>query len=519
MANNNNDNKNNKPTSKDGLRNTYLAAHNGPLNVSEGLNTIFNTIGGIPNALGNIGNNIINGLEAAAPNLMYQPGQKNIWQQAIAYDQQKAAEKEAQKAQPVQQTPSNITPQQKAAFDAMMAEKAAGGSGNIAANQYGLQLPGRNSNVDENVAASKDAGEEIMAPTEGLTFDNSGDDNIVSTTTATNATAETVDNSNAPLLRGTAPTGNITGAASNVDNSTDEIIKQLMSTEGQITPQQMQEMIKGYYADARNIVNQNPLYGGDYVQPGGYQIDPNELSRRQAEDEVLRRTSIYGGGPTYTGNLAQNYVDNQRQMYNAQMANRAGVPYEDYVKGMAERNAQDVLLRAKEVEQQLTNYANQSNDMKTKLQVVQALQINKQNTQAKLDEIYANYIKDSNLEKIKADNEIRKQFLVNQGNLNVRNAQDVADLVKTQYQMNHPSTMYKSVGSFLGSGALAFWQNSQGLANFLAALSPQYHKALFGKVMNPNDINDIFTAQQAIQNNPSAFAEFLNRYNILNQGQ
>lgn len=504
MANNNN---NNKPTSKDGLLNTYLAAGSGLIDLSKGLNTVFNTIGGIPNVLGNIRDNIISGFEAAAPNLMYQPGQKSLLQQAIEYDQQKAAEKEAQKAQPLQQAPLTITPQQKAAFDAMMAEKAAGGSGSIAANQYGLQLPGRNSNVDENVAASKDAEEEIMAPTEGLNFDDNGGNNTVA------AITETIDTSNPPILRGMAPTGNIAGAVSDVDNSTNEIIKQLMSTESQITPQQMQEMIKGYYSQARDVINQNPLYGGEYVQPGGYQIDPNEVARFSRLDYLDRLSGLP------SRNMTQGYVDQQRQMYNAQMANRAGVPYEDYVKGMTERNAQDVLLRAKEVEQQLTNYANQSNDMKTKLQVVQALQINKQNAQNKLDEIYANYIKDSNLEKIKADNEIRKQYVINKGNLNVRNAQDVADLVKTQYQMNHPSNMMRATGSFLGSGALAFWQNPQGLANFLAALSPQYHKALFGKVMNPNDINDIFTVQQAIQNNPSAFAEFLNRYNILNQGQ
>jgi len=504
---------NNKPTSKDGLINTYLAAGSGPIDLSKGLNTIFNTIGGIPNALGNFGNNIISGFEAAAPNLMYTPGQKSLWQQAIEYDQQKAAEKEAQKAQPTKQTPLNITPQQKAAFDAMMAEKAAGGSGNIAANQYGLQIPGRNSKIDENVSASKEVEEEVMAPTEGLTFDDNGNDNTTTATADASPTTNTVDASNPPILRGMAPTGNVTGAASNVDNSTDEMIKQLMSTEGQITPQQMQEMIKGYYSQARDVINQNPLYGGEYVQPGGYNIDTQKL-------ESLRRGDLYrkaaGGDRIGT---AQDYLDTQRMMYNAEMANRAGVPYEDYVKGMAERNAQDVLLRAKEVEQQLTNYANQSTDMKTKLQVAQALQINRQNAQNKLDEIYANYIKDSNLEKIKADNEIRKQYVINQGNMNVRNAQDVADLIKTQYTLNHPSNMMKATGSFMGSGALAFWQNPQGLANFLAALSPQYHRALFGKVMNPNDINDIFTAQQAIQNNPNAFAEFLNRYNILNQGQ
>lgn len=406
---------------------------------------------------------------------------------------------------------NQLTPQQKNAYDAMMAEKASGGSGNIAANQHGLQLPGRTSKIDENVAAFKDG--ELMAPGEGLTFDDS---NAVQLDDTANASAE----GEAPILRGTEATDNnavanaILNAGSNTNNAdstTDEMIKQLMSTDGYITPQQMQEMIKGYYSQARDVINQNPLYGGEYVQPRGYQF-----SQRAVENLGM---ADYLAGRTGENSYAQQYMDMNRRNYNASMANRAGVPYEDYVKGMAERNVQDVLLRAKEVEQQLTNYANQTNDMKVKLAVAQKLQENRINTQAELDKIYANYIADSNLERIKGDNAIRQQLVTNMGNLDVRNAQDTASLIQKMYEMNHPATTMKAFGSMAGSLALLFYQDPTQAANFLSAMAPQYHKALFGKVMNPKDMRDVFTAQQMVKQNPSAFEDFLNKYNVFNRGQ
>lgn len=505
MANNNNNNNNKKPTSKQSLidkamslgqtfgqaaANTYIPGiKNFIQNPQPVLDNITSAIGFATNPVGYVADKYIRPAVQGIVSNTVNPSSIN------------------------QSQFNQLTPQQKSAYDAIMAEKAAGGSGNIAANQHGLQLPGGTSKIDENVAASKDG--ELMAPGEGLTFDDS---NAVQLDDTANANTE----GEAPILRGTGETDNnavanaILNAGSNTNNAdstTDEMIKQLMSTDGYITPQQMQEMIKGYYSQTRDVINQNPLYGGEYIQPGGYNIDTQRL-------ESLRRGDLYrkaaGGDRIGT---AQDYLDTQRMMYNAEMANRAGVPYEDYVKGMAERNSQDVLLRAKEVEQQLTNYANQTNDMKVKLQVAQALQINRQNTQAKLDEIYANYVKDYSLEKIKGDNEIKKQYLVNQGSLDVRNAQDVADLIKTKYQMNHPSNTMKAFGSMAGSLALLFYQDPNQAANFLSALAPKYHKALFGKVMNPKDMNDIFTAQQMVRQNPSAFENFLNKYNVFNRGQ
>lgn len=378
-------------------------------------------------------------------------------------------------------------------------------------------LPGTNANPqqeppkqlitgDGSVVAARANGGGNYAPTNGdesMNFDNNDNSNNFINNVINRANNMTVEEARAGLAQPT------TGAASNIDASTDNIINQLMNPEGQITPREMKDLISSQYQSIRDVNRQNPLYGGDYVQPGGYNVDPDAVRR-------LAYADYLSGGAQ---NNAQRYLDMQRMNYNVQMANRAGVPYEDYVKGMTDRNANDILINAKEVEQQLTNYANQTNDMKARLSAMQAIQVNRQNAQAKLDEIYANAQRDIAIHKMDNETKLREQLLQNQGNLNVANAQGINQLTNTRYQLSHPANMMKATGSLAGSLALLFYQNPQAAGNFLSALAPQYHRALFGKVMNPNDMNDIFTAQQMVKNNPSAFENFLNKYNIFNQGQ
>lgn len=301
---------------------------------------------------------------------------------------------------------------------------------------------------------------------------------------------------------------NIAGAASNMNATTDAMINRLMDTEGYVTPQQMQDLIRKEYESIRNVNAQNPYYGGEYIQPGGYNVDPAAVRR-------LAYADYLSGGAQ---NNAQRYLDMQRINYNTEMANRAGVPYEDYVKGMSERNANEVLIRAKEVEQQLTNYANQTNDMKVKLQVAQALQINRQNAQNKLDEIYAQANADIGLQRLKNEGDIQKQYVANAGNLANTQAQGVNTLTNTMYSLNHPTKAMTSTANLLEALALVGYNNPSLTQNLLSVLNPNIHRAMFGKVMNPNDINDVFQVQQMMQQNPSIFQQFLNMYNGLNRG-
>ena len=63
-------------------------------------------------------------------------------------------------------------------------------------------------------------------------------------------------------------------------------INQLLDKSGTISPVEMRDLITDKYSSLRDINRQNPLYGGEYIQPGGYSIDPT-LARLQAERDAL----------------------------------------------------------------------------------------------------------------------------------------------------------------------------------------------------------------------------------------
>lgn len=75
----------------------------------------------------------------------------------------------------------------------------------------------------------------------------------------------------------------------------------------------------------------NPYYGGDVVraeQP--YQVDKDELARRRKQDDLFAAYNAVNG-TTLPTNSAQTYINNTISDYQVQMANQAGVPYQDYI--------------------------------------------------------------------------------------------------------------------------------------------------------------------------------------------
>ena len=382
-------------------------------------------------------------------------------------------------------------------------------------------------NEETNQIASAPQGTDgTLPPTNGLITDEvpSNEPNNNEVALVPNQPIET--NGDAPMLRQESlvgqqmtPVGNMTGAAANITDA--DIINQLINPQGQVIPEQMRRYIDQAYNAQVQAANRNPLYGGEYVQPGGYQIDPNELSRRQAEDEVLRRTSIYGGGPAYTGNLAQNYVDNQRQMYNAQMANRAGVPYEDYVAGMAKRNADEIAIRQKQAEAQLTAYAQQSNDMNTRLQVAQKIMHDRQEAQNKIAEIYANMDKDIAIENIKGKWDYAKQGLVNTGNMQQTALQGVNAMNLEQYKQTNPQAVFRNMAYFLYNAGIPLMGDKNAMARLIASQPEATQVQMFGRVVSPQEAEILLNAMQTQENsNPGWFANFLNPANYgFNFGQ
>ena len=73
----------------------------------------------------------------------------------------------------------------------------------------------------------------------------------------------------------------------------------------------------------KNVNQNNNYYGGQYVQPVRYNVSQKAVERLSMAD--------YLAGRTGENSYAQQYIDMQRRNYNTAMANRVGVPYEEYI--------------------------------------------------------------------------------------------------------------------------------------------------------------------------------------------
>lgn len=112
--------------------------------------------------------------------------------------------------------------------------------------------------------------------------------------------------------------------------------------EGLRTPEQLANYMNQAVNQLNaNYVASNPTLQASYTGQGGYQIDPEELLALQGVDRnlnnfhnALYRTALRTGDPaatTFVNNpsqRAQQYLQNQQAIYEAQMANRYGVPYQ-----------------------------------------------------------------------------------------------------------------------------------------------------------------------------------------------
>ncbi|MDD7588822.1 lytic transglycosylase domain-containing protein [Bullifex porci] len=125
------------------------------------------------------------------------------------------------------------------------------------------------------------------------------------------------------------------------------------------------------------IQNQDPRYQGGIQTPQNpYYVDPRQLERAQAANRNLAMLDyIQGRGPA--PDQAGIMMNNAQQMYQAQLANQAGVPYSDYQAAMLDRQKQMILARAAQIESQLQMAAQNEDNVFRKQQLLQNIEQNK----------------------------------------------------------------------------------------------------------------------------------------------
>lgn len=136
------------------------------------------------------------------------------------------------------------------------------------------------------------------------------------------------------------------------------------------------------------IQNQDPRYQGDIQTPQNpYYVDPRQLETAQARNRSLAMLDyIQGRGlaPDQAGMM----MNNAQQMYQAQLANQAGVPYADYQAAMLDRQKQMIAARAAQMEAQMQMALQNENNVFRKQQLLQQIEQNKvaaQNAMNNLD--------------------------------------------------------------------------------------------------------------------------------------
>ena len=163
----------------------------------------------------------------------------------------------------------------------------------------------------------------------------------------------------------------------------DTLLTQLQSTindprnEQMSIPTMYYRLMDQYDKLYDTIQNQDPRYQGGIQAPQNpYYVNPKQLESAQAANRNLAMLDyIQGRGPA--PDQAGMMMNNAQQMYQAQLANQAGVPYSDYQAAMLDRQKQMILARAAQIETQLQLAAQNEDNVFRKQQLLQQIEQNK----------------------------------------------------------------------------------------------------------------------------------------------
>lgn len=297
-----------------------------------------------------------------------------------------------------------------------------------------------------------------------------------------------------------------------------ELLQQYMNAVGvngqnQINTSELKQLIQDRYQAIQQDLAQDPRYQGDMIPSQGYYVDPNELKRMQMLDTFERNRGL-----GITDNV-QNYLNNQRMNYEIQMANRAGVPYEDYKAAMLERQKQQITARQKEITDLLTLQAQQTTDMKERLNLISEIYKVNQQAQQAIDVANANAFGDvqkqqlanigsANVANINRLGGIQKQQLANMGSADVANINAQGDIMKQREMFQDPTYQLKGASQFYSSMG---YLPAQFQAGAIKNLSPAQQQAMFGTQFTPEQLSQMYGTQNLSANNDAEQSNF-NRF-------
>lgn len=196
-----------------------------------------------------------------------------------------------------------------------------------------------------------------------------------------------------------------------------------MTPQGYVSSQDIMDKLNAAYANINQQINADPRYQGGVAQANNpYNIDEKELARLQRADQYMNAFGVQS-------DLAGQYAQQRQVMYEQQMANQLGVPYNDYINATLEQRKARIASEAQQMENVLTLQAQQATDMKTRLEAMNKMQELRNDVAT---EMY----------KAELDAQTKKDVAM---------LSAVGGIAKTQAFTNAPSTMLQAAGQYAGN--------------------------------------------------------------------
>lgn len=296
--------------------------------------------------------------------------------------------------------------------------------------------------------------------------------------------------------------------------------KSLMPNEAtQVSPQEIYQSLQEANAARMQAIANDPRYQGGLIPAQGYDIDPVAYDRAQRADlgrELIKEL----GGPDF-GSNAQRMANNAKMQYEMNIARQAGVPYEDYKAAMLERQKQEILARQQEVESYLKLQAQQTTDMKERLNIMQQIYDTRVKAQKDIDVANANAYGDvqkqyltnignANVANITQRGGIMKQEVANRGNADVANINAMGDIKKQRELLDDPVTKTKATSAFYGS---TFGLPVPIQRGIIQNMSEEQQKMMFGRTYTPEQLQNIYgTGSPAMQQQQGNEQSLFNRF-------
>ena len=275
----------------------------------------------------------------------------------------------------------------------------------------------------------------------------------------------------------------------------------------QVNTPELKQLIQDRYQAIQQDLAQDPRYQGNMIPSQGYYVDPNELAQARSTDRMRAAAAHLAAVPYQS--REQQLLNNAKMNYEIQIANQAGVPYEDYKAAMVDRQKQQILARQKEITDLLTLQAQQTTDMKERLNLISEIYKVNQQAQQAIDVANANAFGDiqkqqlanignANVADINRLAGIQKQQLSNMGSANVANINTQGDIMQQRELFNDPTYQLKGASQFYSSMG---YLPAQFQAGAIKNLSPAQQQAMFGTQFTPEQLSQMYGTQNLPANN------------------